>query len=261
MSWIIGCTTRPYESVTFEEACQHIAAAGYADVAVFGGGVKSTSSAEEVAQARVTATAAGLKPSMLLGGTNLGEGLEHGVDDYKRLIDNAAELGSKWLLDCGTSNETLYADYFELMRRAVPHAQESGVSITMKPHGGVSLTVDDLIEAHQKVAHPAFGICYDPGNIIYYTKGELRPEPFVEAIAPRTTTFIIKDCVVVDGKSDVMVTPGDGWVDFDAVISGLVANGFDGPLYLECVGSNTLDAIDKDIGASLTYVRDILAQC
>ncbi len=90
----------------------------YTDVAMFGGVVKSTSSPEEVAQPRASATASGLKPSMLLGGTNLGEGLEHGVDDYKRLIDNAAELGTKWLLHCGTGNEALYTDYFELMRRA-----------------------------------------------------------------------------------------------------------------------------------------------
>ena len=261
MTYVVGCTTRPYEGVTFEEACQHIAAAGFCDVAVFGGVVKSTSSAEEVAQARATATDAGLRPSMLLGGTNLGEGLERGADDYKRLIDNAAELGTKWLLDCGIGNEVMYADYFELMRHAAPHAQESGVSITMKPHGGISLTVDDLIEAHEKVAHPAFGICYDPGNIIYYTKGDLRPEPFVEAIASSTTTFIIKDCVVENGTPDVMVTPGDGLVDFDAVIRGLVANGFDGPLYLECVGGNTLHAIDENIKTSLAFVRDILARC
>ena len=260
MNWTIGCTTRPYDQVPFAQACQHIATAGYKDVAVFGGVVKSTSSAEEVAQARAEATAAGLRPSMLLGGTNLAEGLERGVDDYKRLIDNAAELGVRWLLDCGTGNEALYADYFELMRRAAPHAQGSSVSITMKPHGGISLTVDDLIEAHEAVAHPAFGICYDPGNIIYYTKGKLRPEPFVESIASRTTTFIIKDCVVIDGKSDVMVTPGDGLVDFDAVIGGLVANGFDGPLYLECVGGKALEDVDRDVSTSLAFARDVLAR-
>ena len=169
MNWVIGCTSRPYEGIPFEEACQHIAAAGFSDVAVFGGLVKATSSAEVVAQARAAATAAGLRPSMLLGGTNLGEGLEKGVDDYKRLIDNAAQLGARWLLDCGTSDESLYSEYFDLMRQAAPHAQKSGLSITMKPHGGISLTLDDLIEAHEQVAHPAFGICFDPGNVLYYT--------------------------------------------------------------------------------------------
>ena len=39
-----------------------------------------------------------------------------------------------------------------------------------------------------------------------------------------------------------------------------VANGFAGPLYLECVGGKTLGDIDRDVGTSLTFVRDILAR-
>ena len=35
MEHTIGCTTRPYASVSFAEACEHIAEAGYSDVAVF----------------------------------------------------------------------------------------------------------------------------------------------------------------------------------------------------------------------------------
>ena len=258
MTWTIGCATRPYDELPFADACQHIAAAGFGDVAIFGRVVSSASSKEEISAMRKATAAAGLSPSMLLGGTDLSGGLEDSVDDYKHLIDNAAELGVKWLLDAGTGEEAQYSNYFELMRRAAPHAQTSGINITMKPHGGISLTADDLIKAYDEVDHPAFGICYDPGNIIYYTKGELRPEPFVDSIAAKTTTFIIKDCVVVDGRSDVMVTPGDGLVDFNAVIGGLVANGFSGPLYLECVGGTELEDIDRDISASLTFVTDIL---
>lgn len=35
MKLTIGCTTRPYSAWSFEEACEHILAAGYTDVAVF----------------------------------------------------------------------------------------------------------------------------------------------------------------------------------------------------------------------------------
>ena len=73
------------------------------------------------------------------------------------------------------------------------------------------------------------------------------------------TTGIIKDCVVEDGKSDVMVTAGDGLVDFYAVLSGLVGGGFDGPLYVECVGSDAPDAVDRDIAFTLGYTKGILA--
>ena len=42
---------------------------------------------------------------MLIGSTKLNLGLEAAVDDYKRLIDNAAALGTRWLLDCGTGTK------------------------------------------------------------------------------------------------------------------------------------------------------------
>ena len=263
MKHTIGCTTRPYGSLTFSEACEHIAAAGYTDVAVFANAgqvpVQADSTEVEIVETRKAAAAAGLTPSMLIGSTKLNLGLEAAVDDYKRLIDNTAALGTKWLLDCGTGNEAHYAAYFELMRQAAPHAAEMGVNITMKPHGGISLTVQDLIDADEKVNYPAFGICYDPGNIIYYTKGDLRPETDVAIAAPKVTTTIIKDCVVEDGVPDVMVTPGEGLVDFETVLNGLVSGGFEGPLYVECVGGTTVDEINRNTKATLKFVSNILA--
>jgi sugar phosphate isomerase/epimerase len=263
MKHTIGCTTRPYGSLTFAEACEHIAAAGYTDVAVFTNAgqvpVRADSTRAEIVATREVAGDVGLIPSMLIGGTKLNLGLEAAIEDYKQLIDNAAALGTKWLLDCGTGNEAHYADYFELMRQVAPHAGEAGVNITMKPHGGISLTVQDLIEADDEVNHPAFGLCYDPGNIIYYTKGDLRPETDVAAVAPKVTTTIIKDCVVEDGAPDVMVTPGEGLVDFEKVLGGLVAGGFDGPLYVECVGGKAVDEINANVESTLKFVSNILA--
>lgn len=269
MELVVGCTTRPYSSLTFAEACEHIAAAGYTDVAVFANKldderravpVRSDSSPEEVAAARKDAADAGLAPSMLIGSTKLNLELDEAVDDYKKLIDNAAALGTKWLLDCGTGREELYDKYYELMSRAAQHAQKAGVNITLKPHGGITLTVEGLVHAYETVNNPAFGICYDPGNIIYYTKGEMRPETDIDEVAPMVTTGIIKDCVVKDDKPDVMVTPGEGLVEFDTVLSGLVAGGFRGPLYVECVGGKELSEIDKNVKSTLKFVKDILAK-
>ena len=269
MELVVGCTTRPYNTLSLAEACERIAAAGYTDVAVFANKidenkravpVRSDSTPDEVAAAGKAAADAGLKPSMLIGGTKVNLDLDAAVDDYKKLIDNAAALGTKWLLDCGTGKEELYDKYYELMSRAAPHAQQAGVNITLKPHGGITLTVEGLIHAYETVNNPAFGICYDPGNIIYYTKGELRPETDIDKVAPMVNTGIIKDCVVEDGKSDVMVTPGEGLVDFDKVLSGLVAGGFRGPLYVECVSGKELHEIDENVKSTLKFVKDILTK-
>lgn len=263
MKATVGCTTRPYGQLSYSEAYSRIAQAGYSDVAVFANEgqvpVGPDSSPAEVTGVRNAAEAAGVIPSMLIGGTRLGDGLEAAVDDYKRLIDNAAALGTTWLLDCGTSNEAHFDDYFELMRQAAPHADEVGVKITMKPHGGISLTVPHLLAARDNVDHPAFGICFDPGNIIYYTKGDLRPETDVAEVAPVVTTGIIKDCTVIDGVPDVMVTPGDGLVNFHSVLSGLVGGGFDGPFYVECVGGKEPDEVDRDVAFTRGYVEAILS--
>ena len=57
----LGSTTRPYNELTFAEACQRIAAADYSDVAVFAHKrempVDSSSSADQVAAARHAAAA------------------------------------------------------------------------------------------------------------------------------------------------------------------------------------------------------------
>jgi sugar phosphate isomerase/epimerase len=195
---------------------------------------------------------------MLIGRTQLDLGLDAAIDDYRRLIDNVAALGVTWLLDCGTSNEADFNAYFELMRRAATHAQDAGVQITMKPHGGISLTTEDLLHAYEEVHHPAFGICYDPGNIIYYTKGERRPETDIDKVAPRVSTGIIKDCVVEDDVPDVMVTPGEGLVDFNRVLKGLVRGGFTGPLYVECVSGKERKDIDRNVRSTLYFVKNIL---
>ena len=264
MEWTIGSTSRPYAKLSYQEAYERIAAAGYTDLAVFGNTgqvpVRAESTAGEVASVRKAAADAGLVPSMLIGGTRLNLGIEAAVDDYKRLIDNAAELGTTWLLDCGTGKEEDYEDYFELMRQAAPHAEQAGVQITMKPHGGISLTTRDLLAADEKVGHPAFGICYDPGNIIYYTRGEMRPETDVEKVVPRVTTAIIKDCVVEDGEPDVMVTAGDGLVDFPVLLGKMVERGFSGPFYVECVGGEEIPQIDRNLAFTLGYVKGILAE-
>jgi sugar phosphate isomerase/epimerase len=241
------------------EACRRIAAAGYTDVALFSG-VTTESSHEDVVAVRQIVADAGLAPSMLLARAPLDLGLEPAIAAYRQLIDHAKTLGASWLLDLGASQEMLRDRYVSLMRQVAPYAQQAGVGISVKPHGGITRTTDDLVALHDAVGHPAFGICYDPGNIIYYTQGAEGPEDNISRVSPLVTTGIIKDCVVRGGVPDVMITPGEGWVDFHVVLSSLVVGGFRGPLYLECVGGKTIDEIDRNVHWTWHYVAEILAR-
>jgi sugar phosphate isomerase/epimerase len=239
--------------------CARIAAAGYTDVALFRNALPARSDRFAVLAVRTIAHEAGLAPSMLLGDVRIQDGVETAECAYKHVIDSAATLGAKWVLDTGTGAVELRADYMELLERVLPYAAEAEVQITLKPHGGITLTTDDLIAAHHRIDHPSFGISYDPGNIIYYSVGAERPEANVAAVAPMVTTAIIKDCVVRDGQPDVMVTPGEGWVDFARVLSALVGAGFAGPLYVECVGGDTLEEIDANVRRTYRFLQDTLA--
>ena len=257
MKLTIGCTTRPFANVPFAEACHRIATAGYSDIAVFTA-VTAESTREEVLAARQTALAEGLKPSLVLAHARLDLGIEQAAKQYRQLIDNAALLGASWLLDLGSDKAELYDSYVSVMKQASAYAARAGLQISVKPHGGITLTAEDLLALLKRVDHPAFGICYDPGNIIYYTKGARRPEMDIDKVAPLVTVGIIKDCIVKDDVPDVMITPGEGWVDFDAVFKGLVNGGFRGPLYVECVGGSTPEEIDRNVLRTREFVSAIL---
>ena len=117
-----------------------------------------------------------------------------------------------------------------------------------------------MAETVEHVGHPNFSLCYDPGNMIHYTKGEVRPETDVHDAARYVTTCIIKDCVVVGGTPDVWILPGDGWVDFRAVLSGLVGAGFRGPLYVECLGGEALEDINDRARRTHAFISGIVAE-
>lgn len=260
MQLTLGATTRPWHTFSFATACEAIAAAGYTDVAVYSNEgripVDSNSTLEEAAAVGAIARKAGLAPTMLLSGPKLNLSADEAVADYCKLIDATAALGARWLMNCGTEDPSTYDHYREIMRQCAPYAEQKGVALNMKPHGGIALTGKMMAETVERVGHPNFTICYDPGNIIYYTKGELRPETDVHDVAQHVTTCIIKDCIVTDDKPDVWILPGEGWVDFESVLGSLTKAGFDGPLYVECLGGEEL----ADINGRARRTHDFIAE-
>jgi sugar phosphate isomerase/epimerase len=262
--WPLGATTRPWHAFPLAEACDAIAAAGYTQVALYANEGKmaltADSSAADIEAVQGVLAARGLVATMLLGGPSLSGEVEAAVEQYRRLVDVAAAAGIRFLMNGGTENPATYDRYITISRRVAPYAHEKGVELQLKPHGGIGLTGKDLRRVAEQVANPAFSICYDPGNIIYYTKGQTRPEPDVGGVAALVRTCIIKDCVVADGKPDVWIQPGSGWVAFDAVLGGLAAAGFDGPLYVECLGGSELADINRRARETYDWLRALLVR-
>lgn len=263
MKLTLGATTRPWHFLAFADACASIAAAGYPDVAVFSNDgaipVTSDTSPAEAAEVGRLARDAGVEPSLLICGVRLDLPLAEAVADHCRLVDACAALGAKWLMNCGTEDPATYDHFRAIMKECAPYAEDKGVVLNMKPHGGIGLTGKMMVETLEIVDHPNFTLCYDPGNIIYYTKGERRPETDVRDVMGRVGTCMIKDCVVVDGVPDVQVLPGEGLVDFQSVLGQLVAGGFTGPMYVECLGGTELDDINGRAARTREYIGKILA--
>ena len=195
---------------------------------------------------------------MVYSSTPLDVPEDDAVAQVKRLVDNAKRAGIPVLLEMGAKAEQ--ADrYFAVMRRAAPYAQEQGITICLKPHGGLATTGDDCLRAMQAVEHPGFRLAFDPGNLLYYA-GQ-RPEAELPKLAPYTASMCIKDETGGSGPDrSVSVTPGDGDVDFPAVFRVLKDHGFEGkPAIVETLAGSTLEEVNHEAKRAYAYLTQVLA--
>jgi len=239
-SWQIGCYTRPWSKHDYRVALDAIAEAGYAHVGLMttkskSGRVISYETTPEEAQAvgeECRQRGLGV-PSIYGGGIPVNESLEAGVAGLKKLVDNCAFAGGKNLLMGGIGDKALYDTYYAAIAQCCDYAAEKGVGMSVKPHGGLNATGPQCRATVEGVGHPNFRIWYDPGNIFYYSEGELDPVDDAATVDGLVVGMCIKD---YQHPKEVMVTPGTGQVDFARVMARLKQGGFThGALVVECL--------------------------
>ena len=141
----IGSTTRPYNTLSCQEALARIARAGYGHVALFAAAperkvpVRADSTAAEVAAVRQAAADAGVIPSMVLARTQLERALEMMPEDPETHL----LLGRLWLAEA--ENEKDPAHRSELRRAAAAALREA---IRLEP---------DRPEPHRELGLLAYG--------------------------------------------------------------------------------------------------------
>jgi sugar phosphate isomerase/epimerase len=190
----LGCMPRPWNKHSHGDALAGIAAAGFKNYAFLGhkeATVDSETSPENAQQLAAAVRGRGLEPRMIYSATRIDAPEDEVLARVKRLIDNAQRTGATVLIEGGTGKPENFETYFSIMRRAAPYAQEKGVTIALKPHGGISTTGDDTLKAIQAVNHPAYRLCFDPGNLLYYAG--LRPEAELPKLAPYVVAMCVKD--------------------------------------------------------------------
>jgi sugar phosphate isomerase/epimerase len=238
--WQIGCYTRPWGQYDYRLALDAIAEAGFKYAGLMtaksktGLVISASTTLEEAERVGEEVKKRGLKvPSVYGGGIPLEKSLEAGIEGLKKLIDNCAACDAKNLMMGGTGNKKLHKLYYKAIAECCDYAAEKGIGISVKPHGGLNATGPQCRKTVEMVGHKNFRIWYDPGNIFYYSNGELDPVDDAATVDGLVVGMCIKD---YKHPKEVMVTPGTGQVNFQAVLARLKKGGFNsGALVVECL--------------------------
>lgn len=241
----LGIWNLPWSHFTFEEGLAGIRASGYTTVCLYpqhkdGPCYTEDMSDEEIAALKTRLDDCGLTCVMLMAVNPV----TSGVDAARRRIDMAAQMGVPYLCATGTwewvkfleerkPEEQLAAEHKAFVdgyRQVTAYAEQAGVVITLKPHGGNSATGPILRQTIEDVGSPAFMACVDAGNVRFYEG--IDPVADVEPILTYARTMCLKDHSGARGNANFPVI-GDGGVDHPALLAKLHAAGFDGPMVVE----------------------------
>jgi sugar phosphate isomerase/epimerase len=259
--WPVGCFNRPWTKWTFDEALDSIKAAGYSWTGLLSTTknealTNSTATPEYLAALKQKIAARGLKANMCALRIKNDLPLAGAIADTRKQIENAHTLGLQHALTFGEAKVERYAQYHKVMADAAAFAQERGIKLVMKPHGGGSGSSREILDTIKAVGHPNFKIWYDAGNIIYYTGKD--PVADIEPIVQHVTGFCAKDCGAQ--KGEVMIQFGTGKVDFAGVFRKLKSAGFNGPIMVEsCKVGATVAETTENARANRLYLEKVLA--
>jgi len=274
VSWPIGCFNRAWTKWPYDAALDGVKAAGYKLTGLLSGhpiyapGATTAKKGAVEPFARMDATpqyleelkkridSRGLKVNMYALRNPFGGSVDDVIRDVRLQIDHAKALSLECVLTFGVAKPAEYDNYFKSMADGAAYAQEQGIKLVMKPHGGSSGSSDEILETLRKVNHPNFKIWYDAGNIIYYTGKD--PVADLDPIAHHVTGFCAKDCA---GKGkEVMIQFGQGKVDFASVFKKLKSAGFNGPIMVEGVAvAATADQTTENAKKNREFLEQVLA--
>jgi len=263
--WQIGCYTRPWGQYDYRVALDAIAEAGFKYAGLMttksktGLVVSASTTLEEAERIGEEVKKRGLAiPSVYGGGIPVEKSLKAGIEGLRKLIDNCAACGAKNLLMGGTGNKKLYEVYYKAIAECCNYAAEKGIGISVKPHGGLNATGPQCRKTIEMVGHRNFRIWYDPGNILYYSNGELDPVADAATVDGLVVGMCIKD---YRHPKDVLVTPGTGKVNFPAVLARLKKGGFTrGPLVVECLERGDLKQTLAQARKARRFLEELTGQ-
>ncbi len=260
----IGCYTRPWDQSDYLTALDAIAEAGFEYAGIMTAKGKSwviitpETPVEEAAKIGEEVKKRGLKALSVYGDFSVAESVEKGVQALRRVIENCAACGSPNLLLGGVGEEKLYQAYYKAIAECCAYAAEKRVGLSVKPHGGLNATGPQCRKAIEMVNQKNFGLWYDPGNIFYYSDGNLDPVDDAATVDGLVVGMSVKDFRL---PKEVMVTPGTGMVNFAKVLSRLQQGGFTGgPLVVECLEAGGRAHVTAEAKKARLFLEELTGQ-
>jgi sugar phosphate isomerase/epimerase len=261
--WQTGCFTRPWAQFDYREAFDGIAAAGfrYAGLMSSKAGIiiSKDTTPDQARKVYDDAKSRGLGILSVYGG-NFGaeKSIQVGIEGLKKLVDNTATCECPNLLLLGAETREIEENYYKAVAECCDYALSKKVSLGVKPHGPFNPTGSDCRKLVEKTNHKNFRVWYDPGNIYYYSDGNLNPVSDAASVDGLVAGMIVKDFRM---PKDVDLTPGTGMVDFRGVLAGLKRGGFrKGPLIVECLAKGELSFINSEAKKAYDFVSKLLSE-
>jgi sugar phosphate isomerase/epimerase len=255
---LVGLTL-PYSRYPFERALEGIARAGYKYVGFgynhAGSPVLAPDATDE--QLDVLAKqfkAHGLTPAILWAGIKVMG--DDGVALMKRRLEIARYLDIPIVTSSGydikipnvplsdPSMPEEQREYVRRLREIGDYAAETGRTVILKPHGGNTGTGTLLGKTLSDINRITVQAYYDPGNVHFYEG--LDPAEDIRLVKHPMPALCAKDHRGPVRARDFPV-PGEGDVDFAAIFSFLLSQGFDGPVSVERVDITDTGAIDPEV--------------
>ncbi len=258
--WETGCFTRPWADYDYRVAFDGIAEAGFkfAGLMNYENGMLITpdTDPERAAVMGEEAISRGLAIASAYGRNfDVNNSIDEGIVGLQRLIDNLAACNCQHLVLGGISSPELVDAYYKVIAECCDYAADKGVFMSIKPHGGTNATGPECRMHIEKVGHRNFGLWYDPGNIYYYSEGELDPVDDASEVDGLVIGMSVKDFLM---PREVNLTPGTGMVDFPGVFTLLKQGGFSrGPLIVECLTMGDLAFINAEAKKARQFLDEL----
>lgn len=233
----MAAMTLPWSAFPLERALSGIRSSGFRKVA-WGVNHKDRNgnnkpvlaldaTAVEAAKLASECRALDLDPVMMFSTINLEAA--GALDAHRRRIDQAAAARIPFILTFGKTEATARDTFMRNLEGMAPYAQQSGVMVLIKQHGGNTATGQQCARIVEQVAHPALRICYDAGNVLDYENQD--PIADIQTCWQHIRAFNIKDHRNTPRDEDC--GPGFGEIDHYKLFAPVLKTGLTIPLTFE----------------------------